>query len=647
MILSLLLLCIKDDIVNMGENNKHIHRSYYKGEKEGNLMNDVEFSFNNQNKTLSINGNDTIIKEELDSYLKAQQINVSDVDSIIIWENINKIGDNCFANYSKMRTIILPESLRQIGSSSFINCVLIQEIDIPKGVEAISKNAFEGCTGLYKVLIPDSVKEILSGAFKGCTNITAIVLPESITVISNNCFEDCTNLLNAPLTPKVQSIQAEAFKNCEKIVSILIPGSVVDICESAFEGCLELNGITVDPTNKCYSSDTNRALYNFNKTRLILCPPKVAHNFVIPPSVVEFNKAAFQSCSSKFIVEFDKSSSSVISIVPDYLFAMTGLESIDIPDSVTFIGDRTFLNCKFLETVKVSNNLVHIGSETFKKCTKLVSIKLPRTLSQIGKSTFESCNALIDVTIDVQSSLSKINESLFSFTKISNFVIPMNIESIEDFAFSDCANLASVSFENCAKLTVLGASCFDSCIGLKSIVLPDTLKEIRKYALKDCTKVQLLKIPKSINKIENLAFESAKIQEIHYCGIKHFNNDVFGNGSVTKIYVPIDFTENKIFQNNVSKALDENCNVVVYDHTLSAAISSSFNSSNEYDDGEEEVKRTQAPMILLAGVIAAVIAATIITGIVTYVYVRKHKAGVKTKKHDAKSYDNVKEPNNF
>ena len=64
---------------------------------------------------------------------------------------------------------------------------------IPEDIQRIGPEAFYGCTGLTSITIPDSVTSIMRYAFK-YTGLTTITIPDSVTSIGSYAFEDCISL---------------------------------------------------------------------------------------------------------------------------------------------------------------------------------------------------------------------------------------------------------------------------------------------------------------------------------------------------------------------------------------------------------------------------------------------------------------------
>ena len=100
------------------------------------------------------------------------------------------------------------------------------------------------------------------------------------------------------------------------------------------------------------------------------------------------------------------------------------LEYINIPSTVTEIGDSAFLGCDKLRNIVFNDGLNKIGVYAFRYCSSLQSITLPSTLTQIDSYAFGECTRLIDVAV------------------------PEGIQKISSNAFNGCLALQRLTFPN-------------------------------------------------------------------------------------------------------------------------------------------------------------------------------------------------------
>lgn len=113
----------------------------------------------------------------------------------------------------------------------------------------------------------------------------------------------------------------------------------------------------------------------------------------------------------------------------DGAFEYTALESIDIPDSVKYIGEHTFSSCARLKKVKLPYKLNEIHENTFHWCRSLEEVVFPRELEIIRMSAFEGCDSI--KTIDLPKGVKSIEQGAFAGCKsLKSIYIPSSVTEI-------------------------------------------------------------------------------------------------------------------------------------------------------------------------------------------------------------------------
>jgi hypothetical protein len=69
----------------------------------------------------------------------------------------------------------------------------------------------------------------------------------------------------------------------------------------------------------------------------------------------------------------------------------SGLTSVEIPNSVTAIGNKAFSGCAGLTSIEIPNSVTTIGDGAFLGCEELTSIEIPDGVTKIGHSVFIDC----------------------------------------------------------------------------------------------------------------------------------------------------------------------------------------------------------------------------------------------------------------
>ena len=139
----------------------------------------------------------------------------------------------------------------------------------------------------------------------------------------------------------------------------------------------------------------------------------------------------------------------------------TATGTFAVPDAVTEIGDYAFCNCNIESvTFGTESALTSVGSEAFYQCAKLASISLPNTVSSIGQEAFMYC----------------------AFT---SFVIPDEVEVIENNTFGVCSNLTTITIP--ASVTEIGSYAFTSCPVLTTVNYKGTEEQKEAMTIDDTT----------------------------------------------------------------------------------------------------------------------------------------------------------------
>jgi len=89
---------------------------------------------------------------------------------------------------------------------------------------------------------------------------------------------------------------------------------------------------------------------------------------------------------------------------------------------------------------------------------------------------------------------------------IGSLVLPDGITKIDKFAFSDCSGLTNIVIPNSVK--VIADYAFSCCTGLTSIVIPDSVTKIGDDVFSDCSSLIRVIIPDSVTKIGDYVFSN-------------------------------------------------------------------------------------------------------------------------------------------
>ena len=216
----------------------------------------------------------------------------------------------------------------------------------------------------------------------------------------------------------------------------------------------------------------------------------------------EFGAFAYSDLESITFAE----GSQLKSISPYAFFYCDALKSIDLPNSLTTIGDGAFLECYALESVTLGSSVETIGASAF-NCAPISSITIPASVKSIGNRTFANCTALESVTFAEGSQLTSIGDNAFNTcSALSSITLPNTVTTVGAKAFHYCTKLGSATLSN--SMEAIPDNMFYNCAQLKEITIPESVTSIGEYAFYNCTSLKNITIGKSVESIGAWAFSA-------------------------------------------------------------------------------------------------------------------------------------------
>jgi len=271
----------------------------------------------------------------------------------------------------------------------------------------------------------------------------------------------------------------------------------------------------------------------------LVIPATVTHNDTVY-TVTRIDFSTFYECTGITSVVFPNT---LTFIGQRSFLACRGITGeVVIPDSVTIIATNAFSFCNGITSVVFGNGLREIRDLAFIDCYCLEHIfSLPDALTKLGDDAFNNCR--IKDSIDIPSGVTTIGECAFAGCLIPSIVIPEGVTTIKRGAFSGCpicelhipSTVTSISPEN----NEYGAGAFHGCNRLRSItvneanpvydsrgncnalietasntllygcvntIIPDDITIIGQNAFLSITELDSITIPSSVERLEAGAF---------------------------------------------------------------------------------------------------------------------------------------------
>lgn len=265
------------------------------------------------------------------------------------------------------------------------------ELDIPEvavdpdgkayDVVEIGQFAFMGKGLSGKLTIPASIRKIGDYAFYNCNNINNIVIRGGLDGMGSNVFSSSgMNNLRLTIGGAVKTIPAGALSCLAGEVQYLtVEGTVSAIGDNAFAGFNKIRELNLEEGIKTIGNSAF-ALESDNS--------EFSGAINIPNSVTRIGDAAFKNWNKATAINLGDH---VQYIGDDAFYKCENVHKIIIPDSVTWIGDRAFYDNHIdaADALHIGAGVTHIGAEAFRSLKgHFYDFTLPAGLEFIGKDAF-------------------------------------------------------------------------------------------------------------------------------------------------------------------------------------------------------------------------------------------------------------------
>lgn len=145
-------------------------------------------------------------------------------------------------------------------------------------------------------------------------------------------------------------------------------------------------------------------------------------------------------------------------------FYLSTITSIEIPNTVTSIGEMAFLGCTSLKSVKLSTGVAKIDKNAFGSCSALREVQVAK-----DNPNFSSLDGVL---------YSKAQDTLVIYPAAKTdaaYTIPGGVTSVAMYAFSENPYLETLTIPN--SLIKVGDSAFFNCKNLRSVSYNGTEEE--------------------------------------------------------------------------------------------------------------------------------------------------------------------------
>ncbi|MDE6201187.1 MAG: leucine-rich repeat protein [Clostridiales bacterium] len=427
---------------------------------------------------------------------------------------------------------------RTVGNSAFYACFGIESVIFENDVDVIGEMAFAHCYDLKNVTFYGTAYKISDMAFYMDVELEEITLPDGLTIMGGNVFTGCRKLS----TVKISS------------------GAMLDSISYGALGGLDIEEFVVENGNK-YLSSENGILYDRAMKKLIAYPaartPDNANRvFTVPDSVrtigsgafawvdtlagINLNNVEYIESEAFFNIMFRDDDGNIgyvdfagynnVKYVGELAFYRSVIAALPISvDNTTYIGDRAFYMTTLYQysdrpgnaTLTIPKNLQYLGDYAFAGGIVTSSTSSDQYVFSLEVTT---------VTF-AESSIKRVGRGAFAYNTSLTTVDFGNLEAISDSMFEACAWTTRTLFAQTQS-------------GIKTIVIPDTIKTIGSRAFMDSYLLTSVTLPSGLTEIANNAFNGTGIVSIELPDtVKRIGAGAFENSKLQSVTLPSATTE--------------------------------------------------------------------------------------------------------
>lgn len=423
--------------------------------------------------------------------------------------------------------ITLPSTISEIKSYTFYNNDAITSVTIPAEITTINSDAFTNCDNLSTVNYTGTLAQWCDLTFK---NAGANPATQSHSLQING--ENITDLV---IPDGVSTIKVYAFYNNTAIQSVSLPTSLTEIKSSAFNGNTNLAKTSYRGTiaQWCGITFGNGTTNPINFSHNLYLGEEQIIDLNIPDDVAEvknyafYNGTAFQSISINNTTTFGVNSfynccdltfrgdiagdcgaegDNLKYSLVDGVLTISGTGAMANYSSPNDIPWYMYRNS--IKSIVLPEGMTTIGTRAFYGLAKITQVTIPSSVESIGDYAFNSCSELATVKLGTNSSTA-----------------PCSITSIASGAFGSCPNITKVdcyggikkwlaiNFNNTYTsnpANLANAVLYINGAKLTSLTVPDDATAVNAYAFYNNKELTTVTLPATVTSLGVSAFSGCE-----------------------------------------------------------------------------------------------------------------------------------------
>lgn len=373
---------------------------------------------------------------------------------VVIPKGVKEIGGSAFAqtqDHRALKEIVLPEGLESIGRWAF-RYALVKEVNLPSTVTELNKDAFRDNGGKVTLYVTNKAQLENHGKFVAQSSYHQTVYNNLVGtgwnygdfIFEGNKLKGWSAKGNQTRLKNKKLILPEINPETKEEITIIDNGAFKipdDEVEQLKDGVISPNGMNTVKIPETITVLGEKA-FEYNNFKTVDFPSQLKtvglHCFhgnklveaIIPDSVTDLQSGAFSE-NNITKIKLPKG----LKTISQGLFSMNiRLEKVDIPETVTEIGDMAFAGAR-LSSLHIPNSVVKIGRKAF-HLHHLKELIIPGNVKEIGDSAFEGTFKAITLKkLVLQEGIESIGSCAFKEGYLKSVKLPNSLKILADDAF--------------------------------------------------------------------------------------------------------------------------------------------------------------------------------------------------------------------
>ncbi|MFA9392088.1 MAG: leucine-rich repeat protein [Prolixibacteraceae bacterium] len=437
---------------------------------------------------------------------------------------VTKVSDEAFYHCDNISTIIIPSEVKSIGTFSF-NCVGLGSLYVyPVSPVDLSQASFtfnEFTTTICNLYVPYGTKSIYSTSNQWQNFAKIVEIKQSGLFLSDTSAsirkKGGAVVVNISSSEDWAALSDQAWLTINPVTGSYNANTITLTATANPTTSIRKATVTISATG--LASQTIEVMQYGNveviagKLKYILSNQLSTTTDLILTGTIDARDFRTMRDDMPALNEINLSDATIVAYI--------GTEGTVIRNySVTYLANEIPRDAFFtrnpndgkysLISIILPQTVNSIGSFALGKCTGINSIEIPSSVTQIEDEAFYLFKGLINVETN-NSNYSSLEGVLFNKNrttlikcpslKTGSYVIPLSVKTIKAEAFALCDNLTSITIPS--SVSSLEYSTFYLCSNLKLINIPSSVTSIGIAVFSSCNNLTTIEIPSSVISIGN------------------------------------------------------------------------------------------------------------------------------------------------